>query len=476
MLSDPDTQPAPADWYLIASRGDLVLRLSQDLQIGEDGAGGIVLSPARQDALLRVSVHGSELTVQALALDWTFRDASGGTRAHQTFPTGTSVQLNFPTCSLTITPDFLAGERVVPDCVLDLRPITPPTVALTRLSEPITLVDQAAVMFQSLPPIGVATTEEIAALLEATSDDDAERLLGGDHDVPDETPIEIPVLHEAVIPDTPIRAPAPPSPEQPAATASGREHTTGTIDATAARAAKSRPRQVSRRTRSWHRPLAACLAALAIVAPMALLLDDPSAPGVRPPQSGFLEAGQSAEPVWPEDPPPEPTLATLPVPTIEPTVTVSGASVGSTPPADRLETAATRPFEVPLPQADQLPPEAAPAAATEGSGALSDEQAVQVAALLAEAQALFDAGAIVTPVHENAVGVLIRVLTLDPTNEAGLNLMYLSAVRLVEEAEAAHAAGNDYLARNLLEDVLGFHPEFEMARKLQEDWSADGNG
>ena len=60
---------------------------------------------------------------------------------------------------------------------------------------------------------------------------------------------------------------------------------------------------------------------------------------------------------------------------------------------------------------------------------------------------------------------------MDPSNEEGLRLMYRSAVTLIEEAEAAHAAGDNFLARNLVEDVLGFHPEFDDARALLDSWT-----
>jgi len=103
--------------------------------------------------------------------------------------------------------------------------------------------------------------------------------------------------------------------------------------------------------------------------------------------------------------------------------------------------------------------------------ALAEQDRLLIQSLLAEAKAFYDAGAIVTPVQSNAVSNLTQVLHMDPTNEEGLRLMYLSAVRLVDEAELAHEAGNDYLARNLVEDVLGFHPEFRDARDLLESWT-----
>ncbi len=467
MLSDQDAKQNPADWYLIASGGDLVLRLVQDLQIGEDGSGGIVLSPTPEKALLRVTTRDRELTLQALALHWTFCQNGGSTRQHLTFPAGTSVKLNFPTCSLVITPKFLEGQRVRPDCVVDLRPTAPPALALRRLSEPVTLVDHPAVTLPTLPPIGVATTEEIAALLEATSEDDGTQFLEGDHDVPDETPVAIPILEEQVFTATPIRAPVLPPASESLAPDSA--------------AASSRPdtaerRAVSRRPVSPRAMAAAGIAAVLLIVPMAFLLEHPEKLGVHFLRSNYLPAGQMADPFWPEDAPSS-IAATRQVPVIDPTATVEAPPMAP-PPENAV--AESRPFEEPLPLADRQPAGTSPAPMTTSHSRarrpLTEQEAARVAVLVAEAQALFDSGNIVTPVHDNAVGRLIEVLTLDPTNEAGLRLMYQSAVRLVEEAEAAHEAGDDYLARNLLEDVLGFHPDFEMARQLQKDWNVEGNG
>jgi hypothetical protein len=118
-------------------------------------------------------------------------------------------------------------------------------------------------------------------------------------------------------------------------------------------------------------------------------------------------------------------------------------------------------------EAPALEPSPAPA----DQAKRSEAERLLIASLLAEAKAYLKAGSIVTPVQANAVSNLTEVLSIDPSNEEGLQLMYLSAVTLIEEAETAHAAGDDYLARNLVEDVLGFHPEFDDARALLDSWT-----
>ena len=75
MQTDYSEQRSPDDWYLIACKGDIVLRLAQDLILGEDPAGTLVLNPAPEDALLRVSRFGDRLGFQVLALDMTLSTA-----------------------------------------------------------------------------------------------------------------------------------------------------------------------------------------------------------------------------------------------------------------------------------------------------------------------------------------------------------------------------------------------------------------
>jgi hypothetical protein len=42
---------------------------------------------------------------------------------------------------------------------------------------------------------------------------------------------------------------------------------------------------------------------------------------------------------------------------------------------------------------------------------------------------------------------------------------------MLNRARAARAGGNEYAARNLVEEVLGFHPDFPEAHQLLESWS-----
>jgi hypothetical protein len=486
MLSEPGTLRPPAAWYVIACDGDLMLRLAQDLHIGEDESGEILLSPAREDALLKVCTNGHELTLQAAAMDLTFSEAGGPPLQHITFLPGAAVRINFPRGSLLVAPDFLAGQRIEPDRIIDVVETTPPAVALSRLSEPITLVDQPALTWQ--PDAGSNNTEELVAILDEPEQANPHALLDCDHDIPDGV---IPTLRESVTGPPAIRAPT--AATTNAAAATGGNTTTGADKEIRARAPApaarpdpqptpaegTSPAQVERQPAVHVKPrhgapalLRGALAATLLLAPMIVFFDAPEQVDVgvgyadlSPDQGATTTIRSGTEGV---DPAPTPSAdpGEVPAATPEPGVAVTA------------EPASSEPVETVVgPTGTKLEP---PAAAADGDGTLpatpatshtlTDVQVARVGLLLDEAQTLFDADHIVTPLRDNAVERLIKLLAIDPTNDAGLHLMYLCAARLVEEAEAAHAAGNDYLARNLLEDVLGFHPEFEPARQLRKEW------
>ncbi|MGD8830092.1 MAG: hypothetical protein PVF57_05765 [Pseudomonadales bacterium] len=482
MLSEPDTLRPPAAWYLIACDGDLMLRLAQDLYVGEDEAGDIVLSPAREDSLLKVSTDGHELTLQATAMDLTFSETGGPPLQHMTFLPGTAVRVNFPNGALLLAPDFRAGQRIEPDRTVDLVETTPPAVALSRVSEPITLIEQQALTWQ--PDAGGAPTDELVAILDeplSTGSDDG--LLQCDHDIPDEA---IPTLREPVSGPTPIRAPAQAGadPEAsgdgervrteveeiraPATPPTGRNR--NAVDAPAGATGETRQTPgIETESRRWPTlaVLGGILAAALLAAPMVLFM------GERRPEGVAIDASAAA----PE--PGHPMIATPPVPETTEPAAMGEPQADQPAPIEQNGSVATpvSSDETPASPAEPqtatagAPPTAEMATDTPPTTpALTDAQAARIGVLLDEAQVLYDADHIVTPVHDNAVSRLTEVLHMDPGNEAGLHLMYLSAERLVEEAQAAHAAGDDYLARNLLEDVLGFHPEFEPARKLRREW------
>ena len=132
MLTDNRADYRTQDWFLIACEGDLVLKLAQDLMIGEDERGQTVLSPAREDALLRITSEHGCLTLQAMAMDWTFSEDGGLSVQHLTFVEGLTLKLCFPASSLILTPDFHAGASARVDREIRLMPTETPTLTLTR--------------------------------------------------------------------------------------------------------------------------------------------------------------------------------------------------------------------------------------------------------------------------------------------------------------------------------------------------------
>ncbi len=459
MLTENRAYYRTQDWFLIACDGDLVLKLAQGLMIGEDERGQTVLSPAREDALLRISSDHGCLTLQALAMDWTFSENGGLSVQHLTFVEGVTLRLTFPKSTLLITPDFQAGMQAQVDREIFLTPTRTPALTLTRVGEPVVLMEPLpapealADDTGTLPRRNVQIEEELLeeAAAQARA---AEALTRWAHEIPDEQLEE----HTAP-PPLPFIRPETPKAESGAAQALRKREASrsgsaeeaslqtgsqeGDAELSPARAtpgsatvtALPGPEPAQRN----HLSLASLIAAAALLAPMCLFLADPRGLGVDFPLSNYRSPDEQVQT----------PVALEPVP-------VTGAE----PMAGSPQTPDLQPLAIEIPQTAPVDP-----------SPRNEADALLIASLLAEARAYYDAGSIVTPAHANAVNNLTQVLNMDPSNEEGLKLMYMSAVALIEEAEAAHAAGNEFLARNLVEEVLGFHPEFDDARALLDSWT-----
>jgi len=464
MLTDNRADYRTQDWFLIACEGDLVLKLARDLMIGEDERGQTVLSPAREDALLRITSENGCLTLQAMAMDWTFSEEGGLSLQHLTFVEGLTLKLCFPSSSLILTPDFQAGAGTAVDREIHLRPTETPTLTLTRVDEPVTLIEQALLPApDNTEPLAPEDMEIEQASEQVKA---ADELTRWDHQIPDEqaeseqptTEIEPAAAIESAVETDQALDIAPVVPfEAPAAAEDHPDASTAVFEEL------SPPDAVQARARRSHRPLTGLIAAAALLAPMCLFLVEGQKLGIDFPLTNYRPldtagepavSGQQsplAQPVRAETLPEKATPAALsPTP-----VTPAGPST-ATPATEE----STTPAEAPAPRVPEQQPSPA-----------DEQQRLLIASLLAEAKAFYTAGLIVTPIEANTVSHLTQVLSMDPTNEEGLRLMYMSAVTLIEEAEAAHAAGDNFLARNLVEDVLGFHPEFDDARALLDSWT-----
>jgi hypothetical protein len=463
MLTDNRADYRTQDWFLVACGGDLVLKLAQDLMIGEDERGQTVLSPAREEALLRITSEHGCLTLQAMAMDWTFSEEGGLSRQHLTFVEGLTLKLSFPKSSLILTQDFQAGARAIIDREIRLLPTQSPTLTLTRVDEPVTLIEPAL-----LPAPEAANAESLELEADLHIEEAAEQAETADaptcwdHQIPGEEAASQPAVAAVGLPATaPAKASAnaeqsatdnhapattavfeePPVPEIPESQVpedqapDSQAPAVGELQAAQSLAATGR---------KSHRPLAGLIAASALLAPMCLFLVDGQKLGVDFPLTNYRPLEESVQNMG--------SIERSPAPIVEE--------------VEEIEEIKLEAPVLPQPTAETGPnplPEQAPA--------VDEQQQLLIASLLAEAKAFYDAGRIVTPIEANAVSHLTQVLSMDPFNEAGLRLMYLSAVTLIEEAEAAHAAGDNFLARNLVEDVLGFHPEFDEARALLDSWT-----
>ena len=87
------------------------------------------------------------------------------------------------------------------------------------------------------------------------------------------------------------------------------------------------------------------------------------------------------------------------------------------------------------------------------------------------ASELFVAGELHTPGKVSVVSIAGEMLALEPANPDGLAWLRRAADVLVLEARNVLATGDRFEARNLIEDVLGFHPTHADALEL---WSALG--
>jgi hypothetical protein len=90
---------------------------------------------------------------------------------------------------------------------------------------------------------------------------------------------------------------------------------------------------------------------------------------------------------------------------------------------------------------------------------------------LDDARSLYEAGYIITPPQRSSVSVLRLVLEQDDGNPAALLLLERCADHLISAAKEAEQVGLAYEARNLIEEVLAFHPHHAEANALWARWT-----
>lgn len=80
-------------------------------------------------------------------------------------------------------------------------------------------------------------------------------------------------------------------------------------------------------------------------------------------------------------------------------------------------------------------------------------------------------GEINNPVGISATSLILSVLGADPGNPRAITLLNRAANRLVTQADQAYSAGDEFQARNTLEEVFAFHPRFGPANQRWRQWT-----
>lgn len=103
---------SPAQWFLIACGGDLVLKLAHDLSLGEDCAGDLVLNPPEEESLVRVSVEDDHVALKVSPLNMTL--AVDGERSVQylAIDEDRGVRIRLPNNTVSLTTNFADGGDV----------------------------------------------------------------------------------------------------------------------------------------------------------------------------------------------------------------------------------------------------------------------------------------------------------------------------------------------------------------------------
>ncbi len=102
--------------------------------------------------------------------------------------------------------------------------------------------------------------------------------------------------------------------------------------------------------------------------------------------------------------------------------------------------------------------------------ALTDKDNTTIDAELARARQLLNSGFINWPPDQNAATVLGNLLAQYPDNPVALQLLDDAAVQMMIQAQSAYRDGFEDSAIRVLEEVMVFHPSFEPAKSLHAEW------
>jgi len=92
---------------------------------------------------------------------------------------------------------------------------------------------------------------------------------------------------------------------------------------------------------------------------------------------------------------------------------------------------------------------------------------------LASARLYLEEGYVIEPAPDGrtAIDEISQALFRDPVNQEALNLMTAAAESVLLDAKATYDAGFEYEARNILEELLAFHPEHPEGNQIWQQWT-----
>jgi hypothetical protein len=422
-----------SSWFLIARGGDVRLRLQREICIGEDETGDLVLNPEPADSLVECSVSFGELTLRVTRDDAILSSKDGTRNTQLQIDSGQTVTLLLPHNTLRLTGE--AGPernksnriRVLTGIVAEplqapRRPSLNPVPATTSPTDDSQVDSRIPTLEHQLPE----TFQVLPLKPEPTSD-----------------------LLEPILVTEVLAGPDPESSAKPEAELLLEPVRSSGGSALGLILLCLLVPAIATSDRVWNPPSTAAPAAPStIVIPPAakkLVLLSSSAAVLSEEEAVQSEAAAAAE-----------KPATLDDGTDQSADSEAAAATAAAVDID-VDTQA-------VPAAQEVVPAGAPPV----------DEALQksLIARLQEAETYLDSGDIISPAGANAVIVLKRILAVDPTNAQALKLMYQCASALLAQADEAQAAGDTFLARNLVEEVLAFHPTHPDANQRWDQLTA----
>jgi hypothetical protein len=440
MALEKATITTPGSWFLLARTSNLLLRLRDELLIGEDHAGELMLTPGEGQASVAITTLGNRIVLRSLDSDWVLVDQDLAEPDHDAdqqtgdgieCDEGETVRLSLPHNTFTLTGDPIRHGAVSRNVELIARPALQPIKAPRRESvdETASIADTITdtIVVKEVPP------EPPAALVDDVEIPTLEILA---ESPPPAAPATRPVESELSTPAQPCESPLSPA-------------ITFVLEETGS---------ASPPDTGDNRHLPGKIALAGVIVGLLVLV--------------FL----ARTPVTVS-----PTVSTASVPRSATNLELLGSSSQrlpispSQPVADTTSHTDLRDATILPPQniePAQPPPDISPQLSIAAPAAPSRAYAIDVPPAwletrLEEAEMLLSAGTIYDVGERNAVQALTEILRADPDNEQAMQLMYQCASQLVADAAAARDAGEDYQARNLVEEVLAFHPSHPGALELK---------